>query len=214
MAMSQQIEGIVPINGKDYRTVALRVNEFRSEKKYDGWCINTDIIEKTDVDITMKSVVTDQNGIIRGTGIANEVKGRGKVNSTSHIENCETSAIGRALACIGLAGTEYASADELANALVQQSEMAGATAPELEPVEDGPEIDTPDDPFFKARDELFKAIKYTIQSKVIKGSLADLKKAKKDISAKYGSEIALKLGPFADAFEKQLTQGKVDAKAA
>ena len=210
--MSEQIKGIVPIGGKDYRTVALRVNEFRSEEKYDGWCINTDIIEKTDVDITMKSVVTDQNGIIRGTGIANEVKGRGKVNSTSHIENCETSAIGRALACIGLAGEEYASADELANALVQQSEMAKPKVGTDTP--DEPELANPNEVFFEARDYLFMAIKYTIESRVIEGSLADLKKAMKHIAKAYSPEIAMKVKPFADSFEKQLTKVKVDAEAA
>ena len=210
--MSQQIKGIVPINGKDYRTVAFRVNEFRSEEKYDGWCINTDIIEKTDVDITMKSVVTDQNGIIRGTGIANEVKGRGKVNSTSHIENCETSAIGRALACIGLAGTEYASADELANALVQQSEMAKATAPEFEVVEDGPDKDSETQ---EALDFLCEKIGYSTITKKITGTEKDLDAALKEIGKDYPANTARLIAPFADVFRKNLktTEGK-DAKAA
>ena len=41
---------------------------------------------------------------------------------TSALENAETSAIGRALAALGLAGTEYASADEVANAITQQND--------------------------------------------------------------------------------------------
>ncbi len=37
------------------------------------------------------------------------------------MENCETSAIGRALACLGIGGTEFASANEVVNAIYQQS---------------------------------------------------------------------------------------------
>jgi hypothetical protein len=41
-----------------------------------------------------------------GTGYAEEVRGAGNVNRTSHVENCETSAIGRALANCGMAGSD------------------------------------------------------------------------------------------------------------
>lgn len=210
--MSQPTKGIIDIRGKNYRTVAYRVNEFRSEDKYEGWCINTDIIQQSEVEVTMKSIVTDQNGTIRGTGIANEVKGIGNINKTSHIENCETSSIGRALACIGLAGEEYASADELANALIKQDEMAKPKVGTGTPNE--PELANPNEVFFEARDYLFRAIKYTVKSKRIEGSLADLKKAMKHIAKAYSPEIAMKVKPFADSFEKQLTKVKVDAEAA
>jgi hypothetical protein len=40
------------------------------------------------------------------TGYAEEVRGAGNVNRTSHVENCETSAIGRALANCGMAGSD------------------------------------------------------------------------------------------------------------
>ena len=40
------------------------------------------------------------------TGYAEEVRGSGNVNRTSHVENCETSAIGRALANCGMAGSD------------------------------------------------------------------------------------------------------------
>jgi len=45
--------------------------------------------------------------------MAEEIRGQGMVNTTSALENAETSAIGRALASLGLAGGEYASANEL-----------------------------------------------------------------------------------------------------
>ena len=47
------------------------------------------------------------------TGYAFEVKGEGMVNKTSHIENGETSAIGRALANIGLHGDKRPSREEM-----------------------------------------------------------------------------------------------------
>jgi hypothetical protein len=40
------------------------------------------------------------------TGYAEEVRNSGNVNRTSHVENCETSAIGRALANCGMAGSD------------------------------------------------------------------------------------------------------------
>lgn len=43
---------------------------------------------------------------LRATGHAEEVRGAGNVNRTSHVENCETSAIGRALANAGFAGSD------------------------------------------------------------------------------------------------------------
>ena len=43
---------------------------------------------------------------IIATGYAEEVRGAGNVNRTSHVENCETSAIGRALANCGMAGSD------------------------------------------------------------------------------------------------------------
>jgi len=206
--MSQANKGIIPIKGKNYRTVAYRVNEFRTDDKYGGWCINTDIIQQTEAEVTMKTIISDQNGMIRGTGFANEVKGRGNINKTSHIENCETSAIGRALASIGLAGEEYASADELAAALIQQGEMKKENSePELGVAPNVTELDV-------AMQYLFDAIGYSVKSRKITGSLADLRRAVKDIAANYSAETARKIGPFADQFEKRLTQEKGNAQAA
>ena len=57
--------------------------------------------------------VKNSEGRIVGSGLAYEHKDNGPVNKTSALENCETSAIGRALASMGLAGGEYASGDEV-----------------------------------------------------------------------------------------------------
>ena len=112
--------GIINIHGKEYKTVALRVAEFRERHK--DWGIETDLVSDGEM-VVMRAVVRDENDRIRGTGYAEEKRGATKINSTSALENCETSAIGRALASVGLAGTEYASANEVTNAILQQKVM-------------------------------------------------------------------------------------------
>lgn len=47
------------------------------------------------------------DGVQVATGWAEEIRGQGNVNRTSHVENCETSAIGRALANAGMAGSDF-----------------------------------------------------------------------------------------------------------
>jgi hypothetical protein len=44
--------------------------------------------------------------VLIATGYAEEVRGAGNVNRTSHVENAETSSVGRALANAGMAGTD------------------------------------------------------------------------------------------------------------
>ena len=202
--MSQATKGIIDIRGKSYRTVAYRVNEFRTNKEYEGWSINTDIIQQSEVEVTMKSIVTDQNGIIRGTGIANEVKGGNSINKTSHIEVCETSSIGRSLACIGLAGEEYASADELVNALPQQE----AEQPKKPPKGQSD--------FDEATKYLFNAAGYVI-GKSPTGTVAEVEAAMKSLRKKYDTVTMNKISAFADgliAKIKTMPQGKPNVEAA
>ena len=70
----------------------------------------------------MKASISNEQGRLLATGFAEEVRAASKINRTSALENAETSAVGRALAALGLAGTEYASADEVANAITQQND--------------------------------------------------------------------------------------------
>jgi len=63
--------------------------------------------------VKQKGNNTDKDNRKVGAGMAEEIRGQGMVNTTSALENAETSAIGRALASLGLAGGEYASANEL-----------------------------------------------------------------------------------------------------
>jgi len=119
--MSNKDTGVVNIHGKEYKTVALRVTEFRSDYTIkQGWGIETQLHHFDETSVIVRAVITDPDGRIIGTGHGEEVRGSSNINRTSALENAETSAIGRALAAAGFAGTEYASADEVANAISQQ----------------------------------------------------------------------------------------------
>lgn len=86
------------IKGKQYAEVSERILAFR--KLNPNGRIITEIIDKTDNDVTMKATIYDETEKELATGYASEVK-KGLVNSISMLENCETSAIGRALGFCG-----------------------------------------------------------------------------------------------------------------
>ena len=115
-------DGIVVIGGKEYLTVAKRLVDFR--EKHPAYTIKTKLLEAGEL-VRIKASILDEDGRLLATGTAEEVRGEGKVNGTSAVENCETSAIGRALAVMGLTGSHIASAEEVERALEQQAEMAG-----------------------------------------------------------------------------------------
>lgn len=113
--------GVVNIHGKEYKTVAKRVDEFRKEHKTD-LAIITSLVDRDEDTVVMKAEIIDKDGRTIATGYAEEHRAASQINKTSALENCETSAIGRALANFGLGGGEYASADEVAQAISQQAE--------------------------------------------------------------------------------------------
>lgn len=86
------------IKGKKYAEVSERVLAFR--KLNPNGRIVTEIIDKTENDVTIKATIFDENEKELATGYASEIK-KGLVNSISMLENCETSAIGRALGFCG-----------------------------------------------------------------------------------------------------------------
>ena len=118
---------MIDMKGKAYAMVPERVTAFR--KLFPEGFIKTSILFNDGTTVTMQAVVgyyrEDGSEHILATGLAQETKGKGMVNSTSHIENCETSAVGRALGMIslGLGGGGICSAEELANAVVAQRQM-------------------------------------------------------------------------------------------
>lgn len=75
--------------------------------------------------VTMMAEVADEAGNVIATGFAQEKESSSFINKTSYIENCETSAVGRALgfAGIGIDGS-MASAEEVANAIMNQRDPA------------------------------------------------------------------------------------------
>ena len=117
---------MIDLKGKNYAMVPERVTAFR--KLFPEGFIKTEIISHDGQTVLMQAVAGYyENGcpIILSTGFAQEVRGRGMVNGTSYIENCETSAVGRALGMIGLGlnGGGICSAEELVNAVTAQQQM-------------------------------------------------------------------------------------------
>lgn len=123
--------GIVNIHGKEYKTVAKRVSEFREAHGID-LAIVTSLVSIDEETVVMKAEILNKENWVIATGYAEEMRQASQINRTSALENCETSAIGRALANFGLAGGEYASADEVANAINQQGEAPKATQSRLD----------------------------------------------------------------------------------
>ena len=109
--------------GKEYVEVHTRVNYFRSAEEYKGWGENCDIIEKTDKSILMKATITNPDGHVVATGHAYEDKDASRINQRNHVENCETSAVGRALGFLGIGSDgRIASYEEVVNAKANEKE--------------------------------------------------------------------------------------------
>ena len=116
------------IRGKQYVEVNERIKFFRQEKKYDGWGIHTDVNMLDGEQCLCKCTIVNGDGEVMAQGHAHEVKSSSNINKTSHVENCETSAVGRALAILGIGiDTSIASANEVQEAIAKQS--ADASVP-------------------------------------------------------------------------------------
>ena len=118
----------IKIKGQDYVQVSERIRHFRTSEDYKGWAIEVEWL-RIDEDIAIaKAIIRDAEGVAKSMGTAMEKREerkegeKVKVNETSHVENCETSAIGRALGIlgIGIAGGEVASYEEVLRAKKQQ----------------------------------------------------------------------------------------------
>ena len=128
------------IKGKEYAEVNQRVKAFRT--LYPEGFITTEILCREGGLCIIKATVghyADGKSVILATGTAYEKEGSSQINRTSYIENCETSAVGRALGMAGFGiDTSIASADEMNNALLQQ----GASDVQ-KPVQAAPHVQKP-----------------------------------------------------------------------
>lgn len=114
----------IDIKGKKYVTVSERIKFFRSSEQYKDYGIEIEWIKLDESVAVAKAIVKDGSGIIKSIGTAMEEKDNkmSMVNKTSHIENCETSAIGRALGFLGIGidGAEVATYEETLRAKKRQ----------------------------------------------------------------------------------------------
>lgn len=122
-----------PIKGKDYADVPERIKAFR--KVYPTGAIETEMISNENGVCVFRAAVKapylidDEKGdfiikyTVLGTGTAYEKENSSFINKTSYIENCETSAVGRALGMAGFGiDTSVASYEEVQNAIANQDD--------------------------------------------------------------------------------------------
>lgn len=123
----------LPLGKKQYAEVAERVKAFR--KLYPEGLIQTELVKYEGGEIVIQATIwgtTEANDrAVLATGYAHEKEGTSNINRTSALENCETSAVGRALGFLGLTGGDtIASFEEVSNAKLKQEGGLLATTTE------------------------------------------------------------------------------------
>lgn len=112
----------IDIRGRQYATVDARVLAFW--ELFPNGRILTELVSDTGERCVVKATAYDMDVPI-ATGHAFELKTASAVNRTSYLENCETSAVGRALGFLGIGSNgSIASADEVQSAIEQQAETS------------------------------------------------------------------------------------------
>lgn len=115
----------IDVKGKPYPEVVEKIKAFK--KIYPEGSIVTELLSDIDGKCVFKATVaiqTETAPVILGVGHAFEVQSQGYINKTSYIENCETSAVGRALSMAGFGSDNSVRGfEEVVNATVQQEEI-------------------------------------------------------------------------------------------
>lgn len=120
LAIANETIKTTPIKGKDYAEVAQRLKAFRMV--YPQGSIPTEIIKLENGIVVMKASAYTDDGKLLATGTAYEKEDSSFINQTSYIENCETSAVGRALGNAGFGiDVSVASAEEVQSAMANQT---------------------------------------------------------------------------------------------
>ncbi len=115
------------VKGKPYVEVNQRIMGFR--RLYHNGFIKTELIQMENGTVTVMAKVgyyadVDFREIVLATGLAQESQSSSFINKTSYVENCETSAVGRALGMLGIGiDTSIASAEEVTNAIDGQTHL-------------------------------------------------------------------------------------------
>ncbi len=120
----------ISIHGKDYATVAHRLAIARRNLGID-LDITTKIIHlDNDKAVVQADIFLEGKHV--STGLAEEFRSASRINQTSALENAETSAVGRALAFLGITNDQIASAEEVSLAIEQQDKQLLKALTELE----------------------------------------------------------------------------------
>lgn len=122
---------LMNIKGKDYAGVNQRVIAFRElfpEGRIITEILSHEPAENGGKDILIQANVFDGDKLI-ATGLAQENSKSSYINQTSYVENCETSAVGRALGFVGIGIIDsLATLEEYANAVNNQTQQATSDA--------------------------------------------------------------------------------------
>ena len=168
------------IRGKQYVEVNERIKFFRQEEQYKNWSLITEFTVLDESQCVCKASVVDADHRIISVGHAHEVQGSSNINKTSYVENCETSAIGRALAMLGIGiDTSIASANEVSDAIAKQDTAAPAEPTKAEKMVKKVQEKFDTDPPENIMDKAVAYIK----------SQTDKKKAYESIVGKYGGSL-------------------------
>ena len=164
------------IRGKQYVEVNERIKFFRQEDRYKDWTIMSEFPVLDSETCVCKVTIADSSGRVIATGHAHEERQASNINKTSFVENCETSAVGRALAMLAIGiDTSIASANEVEEAIAKQ--QAIVDNPQVQKL--SKKLDAP------VENIMDKAVAY------IKGQ-TDKRKAFDSITKKYGGQLTEK----------------------
>lgn len=111
----------IQIKGKDYVMVNERLKYFRAN--YKGWSLTSEIVNLDSDSCVIKALICDENGVLKATGLAQEDRTSSMINKTSFVENCETSAWGRALGNLGIGIDESVASAEEVDMAIKKQEM-------------------------------------------------------------------------------------------
>lgn len=121
------------IKGKQYVEVVERVKALRTIKEFGGYAIHTELLHLDPESCVVRASILNAEGVVVAQGMAQEDKASSRINQTSYVENCETSAVGRALGFLGIGiETSIATADEVGMAIAKQESPAPSAPTQAE----------------------------------------------------------------------------------